>query len=52
MKAMILNQIRDVSDNNPPLSYADLDKPVPKDNEILVEMNEGKIRGAKVVRIE
>ena len=39
MKAMILNQICDVSKNKTPLSYVDLPKPVPKDREILVKVS-------------
>jgi propanol-preferring alcohol dehydrogenase len=39
MKAMILNQTCDLSENKIPLDFVDLPKPVPKDNEILVKVS-------------
>jgi propanol-preferring alcohol dehydrogenase len=39
MKTMVLNQTRSLSDNKTPLGFADLPKPIPKDDEILVKVS-------------
>lgn len=39
MKAMVLNQMENLSENKAPLAFVDLPKPVPKDGEILVKVS-------------
>ena len=39
MKAMLLHRICDISINNKPLTLADIPKPEPADDEVLIKVN-------------